>query len=171
MAIVQSLLRAHPPDVVNPAGLLAHANRQLCGRQIDGFVTAFLGVYEPATRRLMYANAGHPPPLLKRASGASIRELDKVANFPLGIDAAETFEEATVQLAPDDTVLLYTDGIIEARGTASDDQFGLDRLLCLFHEASDQPAEFVERLRLAVRSHESHQPAKDDQAVVVARVL
>ena len=76
MAIVQAVLHAHPAGVAGPATLLMHANRQLCDKQLGGFFTAFLGVYEPASRRLTYANAGHPPPLLKRASDGSIRALD-----------------------------------------------------------------------------------------------
>ena len=115
MAIVQAVLHAYPAGAAGPATLLMHANRQLCDKHLGGFFTAFLGVYEPASRRLTYANAGHPPPLLKRASDGSIRALDAVGSYPLGIDDAEKFEEAAVTLERGDSVLLYTDGITEVR--------------------------------------------------------
>jgi len=170
MAIVQAVLHAHPAAIARPASLLAHANRQLCHKNIVGFVTAFLGVYEPGPRRLTYANAGHPPPLLRRSSDATICRLDAVGTYPLGIDASETFKEATVHLEPGDTVLLYTDGITEARGSEGG-PFERDRLTRLFRDGGERPAELIERLRQAVRAYEQGQTRTDDQTLVTARVL
>jgi sigma-B regulation protein RsbU (phosphoserine phosphatase) len=170
MAIVQSVLHAHPSGIARPATLLAHANRQLCRKRLDGFFTAFLGIYEPIPRRLTYANAGHPPPLLRRSSDGSICPLDAVATYPLGIDASETFKEATVRLEPGDTVLLYTDGITEARG-AEGDLFERDRLTRVFCHGSERPSELIERLHNAVRAHEQGQSPRDDQTLVAAFVL
>lgn len=170
IAIVQAVLHAHPARIARPASLLMHANRQLCRKRLDGFVTGFLGIYEPATRRLTYSNAGHPPPLLRRSSHDPIFVLDEVGSYPLGIDAAETFEEASVQLEPGDAILLYTDGITEARDP-NNDQFDRNRLMCAFREAGDQPAGLIDRLRQAVRAHANGQAARDDQTLVAARVL
>jgi sigma-B regulation protein RsbU (phosphoserine phosphatase) len=170
MAIVQAVLHAHPAGIARPASLLMHANRQLCRKSIGGFVTAFLGIYEPVRRRLTYANAGHPPPLLRRSSDESICPLDAVGSYPLGIDESETFKEAAVELELGDTILLYTDGITEARGTG-EDQFERDRLIHVLHNGGDRPAELIERLRQAVRTHEQGQTARDDQTLVAARVL
>ncbi|MDB5358552.1 MAG: hypothetical protein JWN24_5005 [Phycisphaerales bacterium] len=170
MAIVQAVLHAHPAGIARPASLLVHANRQLCRKSIDGFVTAFLGIYEPVPRRLTYAKAGHPPPLLRRSSDGSICPLDAVGSYPLGIEESETFKEATVQLEPGDTLLLYTDGITEARGTEGD-LFERDRLARVFRDGGDRPADLIKRLREAVRAHEHGQTARDDQTLVAARVL
>jgi len=170
MAIVQSVLRAHPAVVAGPADLLIHANRQLCHKNIRGFFTAFLGIYEPATRRVTYSIAGHPPPLLRRSSDGTICRLAEAVNYPLGVDESETFKEATVQLHPGDIVLLYTDGITEARGTDGD-LFGLDRLMPVFRDGGDQPAELIAHLREAVRKHEDGRTPKDDQTLVAARTL
>jgi sigma-B regulation protein RsbU (phosphoserine phosphatase) len=170
MAIVQAVLHAHPARVVRPATLLRHANRQLCGKPLGGFVTAFLGIYEPGKRHLTYANAGHPPPLLRRSSDGSIRTLDEVGSYPLGIDDSENFEEATVQLEPGDTVLLYTDGITEARDK-NGEQFDPRRLISVFRASGDRPEELIDQLCQAVRAHEHGQVARDDQTLVAARVL
>jgi sigma-B regulation protein RsbU (phosphoserine phosphatase) len=191
MAIVQSALHAHPAGMTRPVELLAHVNRQLCRKHIGGFFTAFLGIYEPATRRLTYANAGHPPPLLKRSSDramdAAICPLAEALSYPLGIDLSATYQEATVQLQPGDIVLLYTDGITEARD-AHGDLFEQDRLTRVFQDGGDRPAEIIERLRESVRAHEQGQAAarlsstqssdaaslpksQDDQTLVAARAL
>lgn len=170
MAIVQAVLHVHPPEIATPAGLLMYGNRQLCSSRISGLVTAFLGIYEPASRRLTYARAGHPPPLLRRAADGAICTLDGVGSYPLGIDESETVKEASVELERGDALLLYTDGITEAQGTA-EDLFGVDRLTRVFRDGGDRPAKLIDRLREAVRAHEHGQAAGDDQTLVAAQVL
>jgi sigma-B regulation protein RsbU (phosphoserine phosphatase) len=170
MAIVQAVLHARPAGIATPESLLIHANRQLCAKGLGGFVTAFIGVYEPTLRRLTYANAGHPPPLVRRFSDGSIRPLGEAANYPLGIDDAETFNQAIVQLEKDDMILLYTDGITEARA-ADSDLFESDRLNRVVSDGGNRPAELIERLRTAVRVHEQGEAARDDQTMLAARVL
>jgi sigma-B regulation protein RsbU (phosphoserine phosphatase) len=170
MAIVQAVLHVHPSGIATPAGLLMYGNRQLCGSRIGGLVTAFLGIYEPASRRLTYARAGHPPPLLRHAADGAVRALDAVGSYPLGIDESETFQEASVQLERGDTLLLYTDGITEAQGNAQH-LFGSDRLTRMFRDGGDRPAELIDRLREAVRAHVHSETAEDDQTIVAARVF
>ncbi len=170
MAIVQTVLHVHPAGIATPAGLLMYGNRQLCSSRIGGLVTAFLGIYEPASRRLTYASAGHPPPLLRRAADGTISALDGVGSYPLGIDASETFQEASVELVRGDILLLYTDGITDARRTAAD-LFGVDRLTRVLRDGGDRPAELIDRLREAVRAHMHSETAEDDQTIVAARVL
>jgi len=170
MAIVQAVLRAHPAGISSPAALLSHANRQLCSQRIGGFFTAFLGIYEPATRRLVYANAGHPAPLLKSATTGSFAALDAVLNFPLGIDEIERFEESAIDLQAGDDVLLYTDGIIELRN-AHGEFFNQDRLDRLFACGNNGPDSIVRRIRAAISAFNPDQPAPDDQTVVAVRVL
>jgi sigma-B regulation protein RsbU (phosphoserine phosphatase) len=171
MTIVQSVLHAHPPNIAGPADLLVHANRQLCRKKIGGFFTAFLAIYHPRSRQLTYAIAGHPRPLLKRSSDGAICPLDAVASYPLGILESEIFAEATVPLESGDVVLLYTDGITEARGGDDADLFGQDRLMGVFHDAGDRPADLIHRLAEAVCAHEQGHDANDDQTLVAARVL
>jgi sigma-B regulation protein RsbU (phosphoserine phosphatase) len=169
-AIVQAVLHAHPPGIAGPADLLTHANRHLCSKRIGGFFTAFLGVYEPESRRLTYANAGHPAPLLRRASDQSIGALDAALNYPLGIDETESFEEAAIGLDEGDALLLYTDGVTDACDAAGN-PFSLDQLRRAFGDGGDGPVEVIDRLRAAVRAHRHTEPAPDDQTLVAARVL
>jgi serine phosphatase RsbU (regulator of sigma subunit) len=117
-----------------------------------------------------YDTDRHPPPLLRRAADGAVRALESVGSYPLGIDESETFQEASVQLERGDVLLLYTDGITDARRTAAD-LFGVDRLTRMFRDGGDRPEELSDGLRGAVRAHEQGDAAEDDQTLVAARVL
>lgn len=169
MAIVQTILHAHPSDVESPADLLMDANRQLCQKKIGGFVTAFLGIYEPDTRRLVYASAGHLPPLIKRAADGKVTRLDAVCSYPLGIDAAEFLESAAVGLHVGDTLLLYTDGITEGRADRA--MFEFERLEREFREFDGRPQALIKYLRELVIAHQRGQRPVDDQTMVAARIV
>ena len=108
--------------------------------------------------------------MLRRSSDHQVLALDEAASYPIGIDEAETFKEANVRFERGDTLLLYTDGITEARGEARD-LFGQDRLTRILRDAASPPARLVGRLREAVRSHEGARIAEDDQTLVAARIL
>ena len=69
MAIVQAVLHVHPAGIATPAGLMMYGNRQLCSSRIGGLVTAFLGIYEPASRRLTYASGRPSAPLAEAGGG------------------------------------------------------------------------------------------------------
>lgn len=86
-----------------------------------------------------------------------------------GIDASEIYKEAIVQLQQGDTLLLYTDGITEAGG--AQDLFGIERLTREFRVGGDRPAELINRLLQAVRTHTGDQAARDDQTLVALRIL
>jgi sigma-B regulation protein RsbU (phosphoserine phosphatase) len=167
MAIVQSILRIGPARVRGPADLLAYANRQLCRKRIGGFVTAFLGVYDPTARRLAYASAGHPPPLLSDPIGGGVTLLDRVASYPIGIEESETFKEAAVDLHSGDTLLLYTDGITEARGPGGA-MFEAERLETELAKQGGSPQELIEHLRGAISRFQEGQPPVDDQTLLAA---
>ncbi|GGL63316.1 transcription antitermination regulator [Streptomyces fumigatiscleroticus] len=106
-------------------GALARLNTLLLhSRDSHASATMVLARYEPARRRLVWAQAGHPPPLLLRAG--EVRYLDRPNGILLGAGAASAYEEAEVRLEPGDRLLLYTDGLVE-RPVESIDR-GLERL-------------------------------------------
>ncbi|MHB8504015.1 MAG: PP2C family protein-serine/threonine phosphatase, partial [Candidatus Acidiferrales bacterium] len=76
------------------------------------FTTAVLAEYDPATRHLAYVNAGHNPPILRRANG-EIEKLE-VGGLPLGIEIGAGYETATTDVKPGDALIFYTDGVVEA---------------------------------------------------------
>lgn len=107
-----------------------------------GSATMILARYSPREQRLRWAQAGHPPPLLVR--GGRARFLERPFGMLLGATDAPRYEEAQIDLAPGDRLLLYTDGLVE-RPTESIDR-GLERLAAAaeLHEAAAPPP--LERL-------------------------
>lgn len=101
----------------DPGTLLGHMNRLSGQLKITG--TAVIGVYHPGTGALRWARAGHLAPLLGRAGTCT--ELDPPPGLLLGADADASYPVATRHLQAGDVVLFYTDGLVERRGTSTDD--------------------------------------------------
>ena len=104
-AFVHQSLRTHQ--------VLRRTNRLLVEKNLPGFVTVFLGILDQRTGHLRYCVAGHPDALLRRASG-TVEHLGAGAS-PLGVYPDATWKQHEVELSVDDTLVLYTDGVIEAR--------------------------------------------------------
>ncbi|HUL32768.1 MAG TPA: PP2C family protein-serine/threonine phosphatase [Candidatus Eisenbacteria bacterium] len=108
----------------DPAMILGAVNRQLHGASLaDRFVTLFYGVFDAARRTLRYANAGHNPPMVIRRDGSMV--LLEAADLPLGLFTDSLYEEAIYQLQPGDTVIAYTDGVVEALNRG-DEEWGVE---------------------------------------------
>jgi serine/threonine protein phosphatase PrpC len=131
------------------------------------FVTAILAELNMDTGLLRYINAGHPLPFLLR-DGKAIRELSGGRRMPLGLDDARIRIGEEI-LEPGDRLLLYTDGVTEARDPAGD-MFGVSRLIeqTERHTAAGLPTpETLRRLAHAVATHHDG-PAVDDATLVLA---
>ncbi|MDY0811351.1 SpoIIE family protein phosphatase [Kitasatospora purpeofusca] len=96
-----------------PARLLGRLNRMLCHLRGDSIATAVCGRFHPRTRGLTWARAGHPPPVLAREGAAGLLGLP--AGPALGVTPDAHYETAVLPLASGDTVLLFTDGLVERR--------------------------------------------------------
>jgi len=138
------------------AGIHAAIDAALAGYYDDlSFATGIIGRLAAGSGRLEWSCAGHPRPLLLRGRNV-VAELGCDPTLPFGLGDG-TPEPRIEQLEPDDAVLLYTDGVVEAR-TPDGELFGLDRLADLLEReaASGQSAEEVlRRLVLAVLEHQA----------------
>lgn len=140
----------------------------LTGQFGDGaFLTGVLAEIDLASGRLRYVCAGHPPPLLLR-SGKVVKTLSGGRRPPLGLDVSElAIGEETLQ--PGDWLVLYTDGITEARDSTGA-FFGEARLVDFLEReagAGHPPPETVRRLTRAVLTHQ-HGVLQDDATVLLA---
>ncbi|WP_304454544.1 PP2C family protein-serine/threonine phosphatase [Nocardiopsis sp. YSL2] len=129
------------------------------------FTTAVMGELNTATGDLRWVNCGHLPPVLIR--GGKAHELDCEPSHPLGMRLGLPVTVCHEQLEPGDRLLLYTDGIIEARD-ARGREFGLDRFVdfVVRHDADQLPVpETLRRLVQAVMTY--HQGRLDDDATVL----
>jgi sigma-B regulation protein RsbU (phosphoserine phosphatase) len=172
-AIVHSILHAYPREPAGPAELLRHVNQHLCAKQIEAsFVTAFLAFYQPATRELTYVRAGHNPPLLLSPLGEGgaprqiLKTLDDATGLPLGIDPDIPFNQQRLTLEPGQLLVLYTDGISEAKDPAGN-MFGAEGILQAVAHCTNGPNAAVDCLITAVRNHQGRGHAVDDQTILV----
>ncbi|HWE55947.1 MAG TPA: SpoIIE family protein phosphatase [Acidimicrobiales bacterium] len=108
----------------SPSALLVDLNRRLIDPD-SGFATAFYGRLDPNTGALVWASAGHVPPLVLRADG-SVEALDRGGSTPLGTPSTDSVRDQHLRLHPGDTLLLYTDGVVERRDRGID--VGIRRL-------------------------------------------
>ena len=114
MVAARNSLRGLAITGAGPADLLRMLNGVLCHLTSGVIGTVVCGVYDPETRVLRWARAGHLPPVLVR--GGAVRQLPLPGGVLLGMDPDADYEEAIQPLEPGDTVLVFTDGLIERRG-------------------------------------------------------
>jgi len=151
--------------------LVYGVNRYACDHSMGGmrFTTAFLAELDPASRTISYVSAGHNAPMLRRAAG-SCERLER-GGLPFGIDATARFETGTAQLAPGDTLVIFTDGMVEAVNE-NGDEYSDSRLLNLvLHMPLESAAATLQRLMLSVDLFVGTAPQHDDTTCFVLRVL
>jgi sigma-B regulation protein RsbU (phosphoserine phosphatase) len=140
MSNLQAAVRAFASEAIEPQALCQQVNRILCGNIAEGrFISFFYCVLDATAGVLTYTNAGHYLPMLVRADG-SVERLG-IGGPVLGVLADADYEQAQVGLAPGDRIVLFTDGLTEARDTA-DREFGEERLqqAAVAHRACSAPA-------------------------------
>jgi serine phosphatase RsbU (regulator of sigma subunit)/anti-sigma regulatory factor (Ser/Thr protein kinase) len=128
MATTHSILRGDGSRLSSPGRVLERANDLLFAEiPPQMFVTCLYGVLDPATGRLRYANTGHNLPYVQTADG--VVEL-RATGMPLGLMPAMSYEEQEATLEPGDTLLLHSDGLVEAHDPERR-MFGFSRLMAL----------------------------------------
>lgn len=172
IAMVHALLHSYPREPAGPLEVLEHLNRHLYRRAIDGsFVTAFFGIFEPATGCLTYARAGHDPPLLKNPGERSPRRrLDEGGGWPLGISPVLNAREHTIRLEAGQTLVLYTDGVTETR-CPDGSLFGIEGIERAIDACTGEPDCIVGHIRHALMCHEGGRRPADDQTIVAIQVV
>jgi len=146
----------------SPGDLLSQLNGAAIGFTEGSTGTVICGRYHPETQVLRWARAGHLPPVLVRDGAADVLGLPE--GMLLGVSASAAYEEATEQLRPGDTLLLYTDGLIERRaGSISD---ALADLATAAVPAGPDAASHVARIMAGAASDTG-----DDACLLALRVL
>jgi len=146
-ALARYTLRTAGSMTGDPAAALAELNRSLLARPGGALCTAVvLALRQGAEGRVEIAVAGHPPPLVLRADGAE-PVLDRGPMLGAFDDA--DWQSVEVELGREDGILLYTDGLLEAR--SDDERFGLDRVIEIVATRAG-PSGIVDRLDAEMRS-------------------
>ena len=162
MATFQASLKTLSDTSGPLTGLVARMNRYACSNSQNGrrFTTAFIGEYDPATRRLTYVNAGHNAPIVMRRLGA-VERLD-VGGMPLGVMDAAAYESGEVTLGAGDWLVVFTDGVVEAENPGQL-QYGEERLLVMLRWGVNlAPQAMLEQLLADIGRFEADAPQHDD---------
>ncbi|MFE7776320.1 SpoIIE family protein phosphatase [Streptomyces sp. NPDC057445] len=161
MVVLRNAMRGLAVTGAGPGQLLSWLNLVAHHLTQQVTATAVCGLYDPETRILRWARAGHLPPVLVRGSEA--RALPLLGGLLLGALAEAQFQEDEVRLEPDDTLLMYTDGLVERRDTAVHES--LTQLLA----TAQAPATTLERRLDRLLTH-SKSDTDDDTCLIGIQV-
>ena len=172
MASLQAALRSQVlvagSETISTAELVARLNKHLVRNTADDrFATFFIAVYDSATRKLRYTNAGHLPSFLISKDAAS--HLD-VGGMVLGVIEDYSYEEGSVMVPADSLFVAYSDGLVEPENVYGE-EFGIRRLQqAAVHVQGAQPRVVAEALMTAAEEWAGTPEQADDMTVIVARL-
>lgn len=161
MAVTHALFRSASAHESNPARMMQAINETSCqGNESNMFVTLFIGVLDLPTGHLRYCNAGHDVPIMT-VQGEWVM-IDANANLPLGVFDDVKYGVQEIQMAPESTLFLYTDGLTEAKNSERK-QFGLQRVQTVLSTcATSQPKEILEKVTEALHGFVQDAEPSDD---------
>jgi serine phosphatase RsbU (regulator of sigma subunit)/DNA-binding LacI/PurR family transcriptional regulator len=176
MALIRTLIRALAEQAVSgatrPLDAIGMTNRYLINHHYGNngrymYATLFMGLLDPHKSTINYVNAGHNPPVMLTAGG-EIRTLVKTTGPAVGIVPDAEFGQKTLNLAPDETLFLYTDGVTEARDPDGA-FFSKQKLMSLLTKPARSATELVSAIEQAVKEHSAGNPPFDDVTMLAVR--
>ena len=168
MSNLQAALKSIASEKISAAGTCAHLNQFLHGHiPANRFVTCFYGLVDARRHVLRFTNAGHNPPLLVRQDGELLRL--ETGGRVLGAFAASIYTEAEVSLRRGDRLLLFTDGLTEARNSAGE-EFGEARLQELVQREARRNARELQKIIMDRMTWFCSGQFSDDAALMILEV-
>jgi sigma-B regulation protein RsbU (phosphoserine phosphatase) len=166
MAMARSLIRATRHNMSSPAEALMQVNEVLCTQtSVEMFVTVFYAMLDPATRSLTYANAGHNPPIIRRAAAPGIERLPYGGTF-IGMLEDIHLADSTISLEPGDALVAYTDGLTDAENSQHE-YYDVGRLAATIATAPATAPALLAHLLADLDTFTGDAPALDDITVLV----
>lgn len=163
MTMTRGLIRALGQKTKSPLQCFMQLN-ELIALENDSsmFVTAFYGIYNIQTREIQYCNAGHNPPYLV-SSGGELKQIARCEGVALGVvKEGDFFTQNSLILKPDDTFLLYTDGVTEAMNTKNE-LFQEARFEAILKQNAHMPLkDLLEKIVLDVKKFSENREQSDD---------
>lgn len=151
-------------SVKGPGHVLRQINEAVLGSMPESFVTLVFMVLDYERHRLVVANAGHLPVLVRRAGG-TLETVECASGFPIGVTIAAQFSETSIDIRPGDRICAFTDGVPDAINDQGQ-LYGEARLHQLVAGCGLEPAELAEEVRRAVFEHRGEAEQADDMALV-----
>ena len=171
MVIAKTLIKDHTQFGKPPEEVFTEVNRQLCEANDENlFVTAWMGVLEISTGKLVYVNAGHNPPVIGRKNGETEFLRSRPGFVLAGLDFTK-YRAGSLELMPGDLLYLYTDGVTEAMNTAQE-LYGEERLKrTLDANVSAAPEEIFKAVKKDRDDFVADAPQFDDITMLAMRYL
>ena len=169
MATFQASLRTLSASGVSLAEMVAGVNRYSCSNSQGGvrFTTAFFAELDPATGDVVYVNAGHNVPILRKNSG--LVERLEAGGIPIGIFGESAYQRGTSRLENGDWLVIFTDGIVEAEN-AKQEEYGEPELIRLVdRESGCTPAELLGRMLAELDTFVGNTPQHDDMTCLLVK--
>jgi sigma-B regulation protein RsbU (phosphoserine phosphatase) len=169
MATFQASLRTLSASGISLAEMVAGVNRYSCSNSQGGvrFTTAFFAELDPATGDVVYVNAGHNVPILRKKSG--LVERLEAGGIPIGIFTESAYQMGTSSLENGDWLVIFTDGIVEAEN-AKQDEYGEAELIRLVdRESGCTPAELLRRMLAELDQFVGNTPQHDDMTCLLLK--
>lgn len=165
MSNLQAAVKAFASEATEPRELCEKINRVICNNtNEDKFITFFYCLHDVAAKRLFYANAGHNAPVLLRRDGSYA--LLQEGGGVLGVIPDWGYEQGAVEFKDGDKVVLFTDGVTEARNSEGE-EFGEDRLIDLLVENRELSAAEMQKKVMKVVADFSNGDFQDDATLIV----
>ncbi len=170
MARLTSELRSRAAIARTPARLLRRVNQEIVGLGDDGmFATLVYCIYDLETRSLVFTNAGHCVPLLRRGDRVFPLQAERAHTPPLGVTPELEAGEARVQLLAGDMLIMVSDGILEARD-ARGNEYGLSRLSRRIRTARGNTEDIIKAILADIDSHTADQGQGDDMTILAMAI-
>lgn len=152
-------------EVRSPAEVASELNRRFPLIERSGHYATFLyGILDLSSLLFRYVRAGHPGPVHVTAAGAIPR--DDGGGVPIGVTPGVDYRDQEIQLSPGDSLVLFTDGVLETRNE-DDEDFGIERMLEVLSQPQTSGAEgLVSTLRSRLDEFRKLEPVRDDVTVV-----
>jgi len=169
MAASQMIIHSKGTQRTSAAECLTEANSLLATYSVDDmFVTVFYAIYNTSTGRLTYCNAGHNPPRVLRADG-TVEPIPKQGNLFMGALAGAVYKEGSLQLDCGDALVMYTDGVTEAKNLEHE-EFGTERLDAMLSRLPGKSSrQIIEEVKTGVNGFVAGAEQHDDITMVVLK--
>ncbi len=170
MAMFKMSFQMQAQGIPSPSIVLRRLNEEFCRLITTGeYITAFYSILNPTERSVTYAKAGHPYPIVCRGNGGTCEFLD-AQGFFIGMFEEAAFEDKETVLTKGDRLLLYTDGVIEARNSEGH-SFEIKRLESILAESSHLSCvAVVEEIHRALLQHTQKESFEDDVCMVLMAI-
>ncbi|HOW36144.1 MAG TPA: CHASE2 domain-containing protein [Candidatus Omnitrophota bacterium] len=170
MAKAISLFRMLAGICDEPSDLLFQLNEEMVRNTNPGiFVTATYVIYIVPEHKILVANAGHCPTLILRKKDHTVEKIQPKEGLPLGLVNSVEFSQGEAVLDPGDTVILYTDGVVEAKNLRRED-FGEERLFSVMRACeNDSASQLIREVTKEISSFIGRAPQHDDCTLIVLK--